>query len=61
MANRTTLDAAIKDIVDKAVAQMKLNVSTAASEVSALPAAQHGKPADQQQGNKPEDKGKPSR
>ena len=68
VANRTTLDAAIKAKVDEAIADMDKLVTDAATAVSEVPAPERGKPSDQQQGNKPddkgakpEDKGKPSR
>ena len=51
VAERTTLDANIKAIVDKAVADMAAVVKDAQAKVDALPAADHGKPADN--GNKP--------
>ena len=46
VANRTTLDANIKAIVDKAVADMAAVVKDAQAKVSLLPAADHGKPSD---------------
>ena len=65
VADRTTLDANIKAIVDKAVADMDKIVKDAQAKVGALPSPEHGKPSDQP-GGKPSDKpgnddhGKPS-
>jgi len=58
VANRTTLDAAIKAIVDQAVKDMDDIVTTATGDVAKLPAPLRGKPEEQ---GKPADKGKPSR
>ena len=60
VANRTTLEADIKAIVDEAVEDMKQDVTDATKEVSELPAAEHGKTSDQQ-GNKPAEPGKPAK
>jgi len=46
VAERTTLDANIKAIVDKAVADMAAVLKDAQAKVGALPAAEHGKPSD---------------
>ena len=46
VALRTTLDANIKTIVDKAVADMAAVLKDAQATVGALPAAEHGKPSD---------------
>jgi len=46
VAERTTLDANIKAIVDKAVADMAAVLKDAQATVGALPAAEHGKPSD---------------
>jgi len=46
VADRTTLDANIKTIVDKAVADMAAVLKDAQAKVGALPAAEHGKPSD---------------
>ncbi len=61
VADRTTLDANIKAIVDKAIADMDAIVKDATAKVGALPTPDHGKPADNP-GNKPADLpgGKPS-
>ncbi len=61
VANRTTLDPAIKTIVERAVADMDALVGKAKADLAKLPPTEHGKPSDQP-GNKPEDKGggKPS-
>jgi hypothetical protein len=65
VAERTTLDPDIKTIVDKTIADMDALVTDTTTKVGALPAAEHGKPSDQQ-GGKPSDKpgndehGKPS-
>jgi len=59
VANRTTLDAAIQSIVDKAIKDMADLVTKATDEAGKVPPAEHGKPSDNP-GNKPEDKGKPS-
>jgi hypothetical protein len=54
VAERTTLDANIKAIVDKAVADMAAVLTDAQATVGALPAAEHGKPSDDPgNGNKP--------
>jgi len=54
VALRTTLDANIKAIVDKVVADMAAVLKDAQAEVGALPAAEHGKPSDDPgNGNKP--------
>jgi hypothetical protein len=54
VALRTTLDANIKTIVDKAVADMAAVLNDAQAKVGALPAAEHGKPSDNPgNGNKP--------
>jgi hypothetical protein len=56
VAERTTLDANIKAIVDKAVADMAAVLKDAQAKVGALPAAEHGKPSDNPgNGNKPSD------
>jgi len=52
VAERTTLDAPIKAIVDKAIADMDGIVTDATAKVGALPAAEHGKSSDNP-GNKP--------
>lgn len=46
VALRTTLDANIQAIVDKAVTDMAKVVTDATAAVGALPAAEHGKPSD---------------
>lgn len=46
VALRTTLDANIQTIVDKAVADMAAVLKDAQAKVGALPAAEHGKPSD---------------
>jgi hypothetical protein len=46
VAERTTLDANIQAIVDKAVADMAAVLKDAQAKVGALPAAEHGKPSD---------------
>ena len=46
VALRTTLDANIKTIVDKAVAALAAVLKDAQATVAALPAAEHGKPSD---------------
>jgi len=46
VAERTTLDANVKAIVDKAVADMAAVLKDAQAKVGALPAAEHGKPSD---------------
>ena len=46
VADRTTLDANIKAIVDKAVADMDAVVKDATAKVGALPSPEHGKPSD---------------
>ena len=46
VAERTTLDASVKAIVDKAITDMDALVTEAEATVGALPAADHGKPAD---------------
>jgi hypothetical protein len=54
VALRTTLDANIKTIVDKAVADMAAVLKDAQAKAGALPAAEHGKPSDNPgNGNKP--------
>ena len=54
VALRTTLDANIKAIVDKAVADMAAVLTDAQATVGALPAAEHGKASDDPgNGNKP--------
>ena len=69
VADRTTLDANIKTIVDTAIADMAQVVTDATAKVGALPTPEHGKPSDQpggkpsgQPGAKPSDQpgGKPS-
>ena len=52
VAERTTLDANIKAIVDKAILDMAAVVTDATAKVGALPTADHGKPSDNP-GNKP--------
>ncbi len=61
VADRTTLDANIKSIVDKAVADMDKLVKDAEAKVGALPSPERGKPSDKP-GGKPSDQpgGKPS-
>ena len=61
VADRTTLDANIKAIVDKATADMDKLVKDATARVGALPSPERGKPSDQP-GGKPADQpgGKPS-
>ena len=59
VANRTTLDAPIKAIVDKAITDMTDLVTKATDEAGKVPAPERGKPSDNQ-GNTPEDKGKPA-
>ncbi len=61
VADRTTLDANIKAIVDKAVLDMDKIAKDAAAKVGALPSPERGKPSDQP-GGKPSDQpgGKPS-
>ena len=61
VADRTTLDANIKAIVDKAVADMDKIAKDGAAKVGALPSPERGKPSDQP-GGKPSDQpgGKPS-
>ena len=57
VADRTTLDANIKAIVDKAVAAMDAVVKDATAKVGALPSPEHGKPSDKPGAdNKPSDK-----
>lgn len=46
VADRTTLDAPIKAIVDKAIADMAKVVTDATAKVGALPSPDHGKPSD---------------
>ena len=46
VAERTTLDANIKAIVDKAVTDMAAVVTDATAKVGALPSPDHGKPSD---------------
>jgi hypothetical protein len=46
VAERTTLDANIQAIVDKAITDMAAVVTDATAQVGALPAAEHGKPSD---------------
>jgi hypothetical protein len=62
VANRTTLDANVKAIVDKAIADMAQVVKDATAKVDALPSPDHGKPSDKPgSDNKPSDNpGKPS-
>lgn len=63
VADRTTLDASIRSIVDKAIADMDKLVKDAQAKVGALPSPEHGKPSDQPGGkpsDKPNDNGKPS-
>ena len=55
VALRTTLDANVKTIVDKAVADMATVVTDATAKLGALPAADHGKPLEN-----PADEHKPS-
>ena len=55
VAERTTLDANIKAIVDKAIADMAAVVKDAQAKVGALPSPDHGKPSD-----KPSNDNKPS-
>ena len=57
VADRTTLDANIKAIVDKAIADMDQVVTDATAKVGALPTPDHGKPSDQPGAG---DHGKPS-
>jgi hypothetical protein len=57
VANRTTLDASIKTIVDKATTDMDTLVEKAKDEVSKVPAPERGKPEEK---NKSDDKGKPA-
>jgi hypothetical protein len=61
VADRTTLDANLKTIVDKAVADMDKLVKDATAKVGALPSPERGKPSDGP-GGKPSDQpgGKPS-
>ena len=59
VANRTTLDAAIQAIVDKAIKDMDDLVTKATDEAGKVPPPDHGKPSDNP-ANRPEDKGKPS-
>jgi len=59
VADRTTLDANVKAIVDKAIADMDAVVKDATAKVGALPAPDRGKPADNP-GNKPSEEHKPS-
>jgi hypothetical protein len=58
VANRTTLDAAIQAIVDKAIKDMADLVTKATDEAGKVPPPDHGKPSDNP--GKPADKGKPS-
>jgi hypothetical protein len=62
VADRTTLDANVKAIVDKAIADMAKVVTDATAKVGALPSPDHGKPSDKPgSDNKPSDNpGKPS-
>lgn len=53
VAERTTLDANVKAIVDKAVADMDAVVTDVTAKVGALPTPDHGKPAEPGNGNKP--------
>jgi len=56
VAERTTLDANIKAIVDKAITDMAKVVTDATAAVGALPTPDHGKPSDNPgNGNKPSD------
>jgi hypothetical protein len=55
VANRTTLTPPLEAIVTKATADMKQVVDKAVADVAALPVAEHGKSGEQ---GKPEDKGK---
>lgn len=57
VAERTTLDANVKAIVDKAIADMDALVTDATAKVSALPTPDHGKPADNE--HKPSGSPKP--
>ncbi|HEY8730727.1 MAG TPA: hypothetical protein VIN69_01975 [Candidatus Limnocylindria bacterium] len=57
VADRTTLDANIKAIVDKAIADMDQVVTDATAKVGALPSPDHGKPSGQPGAG---DHGKPS-
>ena len=59
VANRTTLTADLRTVVDEAVKDMDDLVKEASDKAAALPASEKGKPEDQEKG-KPEDKGKPS-
>ena len=57
VADRTTLDANIKTIVDKAIADMDAVVKAATAKVGALPSPEHGKSSDKPgSDNKPSDK-----
>jgi hypothetical protein len=57
VADRTTLEPALKTIVDQATADMAAIVKDAEAKVGALPSAEHGKPSDKpDNGNKPSDK-----
>jgi len=53
VAERTTLDANVKAIVDKAIADMDAVVKDATAKVGALPTPDHGKPSEPGNGNKP--------
>jgi hypothetical protein len=55
VAERTTLDANIKTIVDKAVLDMAAVVTDAQAKAPALTAPEHGKPADNPSGNASEE------
>jgi len=63
VADRTTLDANLQDIVDEATADMDKIVADTTAAVGALPTPDHGKPADDP-GNKtsgnPSEEHKPS-
>jgi len=53
VAERTTLDANVKAIVDKAIADMDGAVKDATARFGALPTTDHGKPSEPGNGNKP--------
>src|SRR5690242_331677 len=53
VAERTTLDANVKAIVDKAIAEMDAVVKDATAKVGALPTPDHGKPSEPGNADKP--------
>lgn len=59
VAERTTLDANLQQIVDDTIKAMDKTVDDAKKALDNVPAPEHGKPSDNP-GNKPSDAGKPS-